>query len=109
ERHHVMHSEISAISTTYTTEGSPTIRSLHSNYTAPLVHRFSLFKPGAKPQKTGSNRTVSPMGSSGNGKTTTGWNPLDLFFSSSLLIAECDTCVKRRGWKPVLECDDCGL
>jgi LIM domain kinase 1 len=38
-----------------------------------------------------------------------GWNPLDLFFSSGLLMAKCDICVKRIGWKPVLECDDCGL
>lgn len=38
-----------------------------------------------------------------------GWNPLDLFFSSGLLVAKCDMCMKRLGWRPVLECDDCGL
>ncbi|KAH0833992.1 kinase-like domain-containing protein [Lanmaoa asiatica] len=38
-----------------------------------------------------------------------GWNPLELFFSSALLVQKCDICAKRIGWKPVLECDDCGL
>lgn len=108
DSYHTAHS-VSAISTTYATEGGSTIRSLHGNYTAPLVHRFSLLKPGAKPRKTGSNGAVSPTGSSGNGETTAGWNPLDLFFSSGLLVAKCDICAKRLGWKPVLECDDCGL
>ncbi|KAJ7160794.1 kinase-like domain-containing protein [Mycena filopes] len=108
DSYHTAHS-ISAISTTYATEGGSTIRSLHGNYTAPLVHRFSLLKPGAKPKKSGSNGTVSPTGSSGNEATASGWNPLDLFFSSGLLVAKCDICAKRLGWKPVLECDDCGL
>jgi LIM domain kinase 1 len=89
------------------TEGGSTIRSLHGNYTAPLVHRFSLLKPGAK---RGSSGAVSPTRSNGNGNgEVTGWNPLDLFFSSGLLVAKCDICAKRLGWKPVLECDDCGL
>ncbi|KAK7055173.1 TKL/LISK/LISK-DD1 protein kinase [Favolaschia claudopus] len=105
DSYHTAHS-VSAISTTYATEGGSTIRSLHGNYTAPLVHRFSLLKPGAKPKKN-SNGTVSPTGS-GNGESA-GWNPLDLFFSSGLLVAKCDICSKRLGWKPVLECDDCGL
>jgi LIM domain kinase 1 len=109
DSYHTAHS-VSAISTTYATEGGSTIRSLHGNYTAPLVHRFSLLKPGAKPRKAGSNGTVSPTGSSGNGHgEASGWNPLDLFFSSGLLVAKCDICAKRLGWKPVLECDDCGL
>ncbi|KAJ7778473.1 kinase-like domain-containing protein [Mycena metata] len=110
DSYHTAHS-VSAISTTYATEGGSTIRSLHGNYTAPLVHRFSLLKPGAKPKKSGSNGTVSPTGSGGNGEiaTSSGWNPLDLFFSSGLLVAKCDICTKRLGWKPVLECDDCGL
>ncbi|KAJ6619017.1 kinase-like domain-containing protein [Mycena sp. CBHHK59/15] len=98
----------SAISSAFATEGGSTIRSLHGNYTAPLVHRFTLLKPGAKPKKAGSNGTVSPTWSGGNGEVT-GWNPLDLFFSSGLLVAKCDICTKRLGWKPVLECDDCGL
>ncbi|KAJ7058119.1 kinase-like domain-containing protein [Mycena amicta] len=106
DSYHTAHS-VSAISTTYATEGGSTIRSLHGNYTAPLVHRFTLIKPGAKPRKSGSNGTVSPTGSGGN--EPTGWNPLDLFFSSGLLVSKCDICLKRLGWKPVLECDDCGL
>ena len=24
-------------------------------------------------------------------------------------MVKCDLCGKRLGWKPVLECDDCGL
>lgn len=31
------------------------------------------------------------------------------FFFSSAIAAKCDICYKRLGWKPVLECDDCGL
>ncbi|KAJ7141868.1 kinase-like domain-containing protein [Mycena crocata] len=107
DSYHTAHS-VSAISSAFATEGGSTIRSLHGNYTAPLVHRFTLIKPGAKPKKSGSNGTVSPTGSTGNGEVT-GWNPLDLFFSSGLLVAKCDICTKRLGWKPVLECDDCGL
>ncbi|KAJ7482312.1 kinase-like domain-containing protein [Mycena galericulata] len=107
DSYHTAHS-VSAISSAFATEGGSTIRSLHGNYTAPLVHRFTLLKPGAKPKKSGSNGTVSPTGSTGNGEIT-GWNPLDLFFSSGLLVAKCDICTKRLGWKPVLECDDCGL
>ncbi|KAJ7820511.1 TKL/LISK/LISK-DD1 protein kinase [Mycena olivaceomarginata] len=100
---------VSASSTTYATEGGSTIRSLQGNHTAPLVHRFSLHKPGTKPKNNGSHGTVSPSGSSGNGEVTAGWNPLDLFFSNGLFVAKCDICMKRLGWKPVLECDDCGL
>ena len=37
------------------------------------------------------------------------WNPLDFLFSSTLLGSKCDICMKRLGWKPVLECDDCGM
>ncbi|KAJ7468591.1 kinase-like domain-containing protein [Mycena latifolia] len=107
DSYHTAHTA-SAISSAFATEGGSTIRSLHGNYTAPLVHRFSLLKPGTKPKKSGSNGTASPPGSSGNGEVT-GWNPLDLFFSSGLLVAKCDICTKRLGWKPVLECDDCGL
>ncbi|TDL27122.1 kinase-like protein [Rickenella mellea] len=36
------------------------------------------------------------------------WSPFDFFFSSGL-VTKCDLCTKRLGWKPVLECDDCGL
>lgn len=74
-----------------------------------MLHRFTLLKPGAKRPTVGDpnpgvNGNVSPT------KTVeAGWNPLDLFFSSGLLVAKCDICMKRIGWKPVLECDDCGL
>ncbi|KAG5638408.1 hypothetical protein H0H81_000185 [Sphagnurus paluster] len=95
----------SIISSALATEGGSTVRSLNGNYSAPLVHRFSLLKPGAKPKRN--SGSVSPSGS--NGEVSAGWNPLDLFFSSGLLGAKCDVCGKRLGWKPVLECDDCGL
>ncbi|KAK7055190.1 kinase-like domain-containing protein [Favolaschia claudopus] len=88
-------------------EGGSTIRSLHGNYTFPLVHRFSLLKRGAKPRKN-SNGTVSPTGNGGNGESA-GWNPLDSLFSSGPLVAKCDICSKRLGRQPVLECDDCKL
>ncbi|KAF8890614.1 kinase-like domain-containing protein [Infundibulicybe gibba] len=97
----------SIISSALATEGGSTIRSLLGNYTVPLVHRFTLLKPGAKPKRNSGSGTVSPTGS--NGEYTVGWNPLDLFFSSGLLVSKCDVCTKRLGWKPVLECDDCGL
>ncbi|KAF8154028.1 kinase-like domain-containing protein [Crassisporium funariophilum] len=93
----------SAISSTYATEGGSTIRSLHGNYVAPLVHRFTLLKPGKQKRQSGS---VSP---NGNTSEAAGWNPLEMLFSSGLLVAKCDLCNKRLGWKPVLECDDCGL
>ncbi|CAK5271015.1 unnamed protein product [Mycena citricolor] len=107
DSYHTAHTA-SAISSAYATEGGSTIRSLHGNYTAPLVHRFTLLKPGAKPRKTSSG-TVSPTASAQAEVAASGWNPLDLFFSSGLLVAKCDICLKRLGWKPVLECDDCGL
>ncbi|KAJ7619432.1 kinase-like domain-containing protein [Roridomyces roridus] len=111
DSYHTAHTA-SSLSTAFATEGGSTIRSLHGNYVAPLVHRFSLIKPGAKPKKSGSNGTVSPPKSAGNSEAqVSSWNinPLDLFFSSGLLVAKCDICTKRLGWKPVLECDDCGL
>ncbi|KAK0213535.1 TKL/LISK/LISK-DD1 protein kinase [Armillaria fumosa] len=95
---------LSAISSALATEGGSTIRSLHGNYVAPLVHRFTLLKPGsAKPKKNSISGTISPPGEAAR------WNPLDLLYSSGLFVAKCDVCTKRLGWKPVLECDDCGL
>ncbi|KAK0200978.1 TKL/LISK/LISK-DD1 protein kinase [Desarmillaria ectypa] len=95
---------LSAISSALATEGGSTIRSLHGNYVAPLVHRFTLLKPGgAKPKKNSISGGISPPGEAVT------WNPLDLIFSSGLFVAKCDVCTKRLGWKPVLECDDCGL
>lgn len=52
---------------------------------SPRIHRFSLMKSGA-------------------------WSPFDLLFGSALGTgSKCDLCNKRLGWKPCLECDDCGL
>lgn len=84
------------------TEGGSTIRSI------PMVHRFTLIKPGAK-RTTGQTQSASPGASPKASGDAAGWNPLDLLFSSGLLVAKCDICAKRLGWKPVLECDDCGL
>jgi LIM domain kinase 1 len=96
----------SFISDALATEGGSTIRSFNENFVPPLVHRFTLLKPG-KQKKDGA---PSPAPSNGNiGPTPAGWNPLELFFSSGLLMAKCDLCSRRLGWKPVLECDDCGL
>ena len=89
----------SSISTTAATEGGSTIRSLPST----LVHRFTLLKPGGK-RTSGS---VSPPQRSPAGEG--GWNPFERIFTSGLLTTKCDICTKRIGWKPVLECDDCGL
>ena len=99
ETYHTAHSSI--VSTAAATEGGSSIRSI------PMVHRFTLLKPGAKrPAATATNG----LGSASMIKTVeAGWNPLDLFFSSALLVTKCDICMKRLGWKPVLECDDCGL
>jgi LIM domain kinase 1 len=71
--------------------------SLLGNYTGAMVHRFTLMKPGAKPKSTGT------------AAISDGWRHLDLLFSSAILVAKCDICAKRLGWKPVLECDDCGM
>ncbi|KAF5314336.1 hypothetical protein D9619_011909 [Psilocybe cf. subviscida] len=107
----------SSLSSAYATEGGSTIRSLHGNYVAPLVHRFTLLKPGARQHKRVSG-SASPNGMSNSVSTPEmaaqssgggGWNPLEILFSSGLLVGKCDLCAKRIGWKPVLECDDCGL
>lgn len=89
----------SSISTTAATEGGSTVRSVPSM----LVHRFTLLKPGAKR----SSGNISPPRRSPPGEV--GWNPFERIFTSGLLTAKCDICTKRIGWKPVLECDDCGL
>ncbi|KAF4586220.1 hypothetical protein EYR38_010494 [Pleurotus pulmonarius] len=121
------YSQQSAISTALATEGGSTIRSLYpaslgaanGQHNAPLVHRFTLLKPGAKPKRASGSfspngNTTSPNGGTSEGPSTAneaavGWNPLELFFGSGLLVSKCDLCTKRLGWKPVLECDDCGL
>lgn len=84
------------------TEGGSTVR---SSFNVPLVHRFTLIKPGGKRTSISEPRsgTASPT------KSDAAWNPLEFLFSSTLLGSKCDVCTKRLGWKPVLECDDCGL
>jgi len=104
---------VSSISSARATEGGSTVRSLHGYgyYGAiSLMHRFTLLKPGIK-QKRASGSFSAPNGTRDRDDNPAGWslNPLDLFFSSGLLINKCDVCNKRFRWKPVLECDDCGL
>lgn len=85
------------------TEGGSTIRSMN----VPLVHRFTLIKPGGKRASIGGepkSGTASPTR-----QPDAGWSPLEFLFNSTLLGSKCDVCTKRLGWKPVLECDDCGL
>jgi len=94
------------------------------------IHRFTNIKPGAKPKKLGA-RAVASSGTAQSdfepsrvkGQVERGiiastsssaigalaWNPLDLFFSSGLLMVKCDVCFKRLGWRPVMACDDCGM
>ncbi|KIM27090.1 hypothetical protein M408DRAFT_330223 [Serendipita vermifera MAFF 305830] len=116
------------------TEGGSTVRSEIIGG----LHRFTLIKPGATTNTANTNASGaksafpgSPtkgtrgISSSGSGYS---WSPFDFFFSSgfgfgggkkdkgagtsaSLGVkgAKCDLCGKRLGWKPCLECDDCGL
>ena len=57
----------------------------------------------------GFDGAVSPTAAnSGANGGSEGWSPFEFFFSSGL-VGKCDVCTKRLGWKPVLECDDCGL
>jgi LIM domain kinase 1 len=86
----------STLSSTAATEGG----SMHVSPSA-LVHRFSLIKPGA--------RKGASTGAGGSALAAVdGWSPFDFFFAGGTL-AKCDVCAKRIGWKPALECDDCGL
>lgn len=117
----------SAISSALATEGGSTIRTIGEDDSVSTgssnvvnggrVHRFTLIKPGTKPRKvgTGGNGGVQAGLDGGEhvvaGSTIGGfvWNPLDLFFSSGLLMVKCDVCYKRLGWRPVMACDDCGM
>jgi LIM domain kinase 1 len=109
DSYHTAAGESSIISSAMATEGGSTIKSLHGNYTSPLVHRFSILKPGAKPSKKPSSDSAAPT-TAPVPEPLIGWNPFDLFFSSGSLATKCDICSKRFGpWKPILECDDCGL
>lgn len=108
------HTASSSISIAAATDGTgaeaSTIRGAGS---APptRIHRFTLIKPGAKRQPNGP-AAATRVASSTNGEESSSpgelWSPFGFFFSSAL-AAKCDLCGKRLGWKPVLECDDCGL
>lgn len=117
----------SAISSAVATEGgSSSIKSLDtaaseiaqrsSSGPGGGMHRFTSIKPGTKPRKlstSGAAAASIEMASPGeHGASVMGgfvWNPLDLFFSSGLLMARCDVCYKRLGWRPIMACDDCGM
>ncbi|KAI0370863.1 kinase-like protein [Pilatotrama ljubarskyi] len=103
--HTASSSSIMAPSLAVATEGGSTIR----GSTIPMVHRFTLIKPGSKRSAGGREKDVHSRSASPTRSTENLWSPLELFFSSTLLSAKCDVCTKRLGWKPVLECDDCGL
>ncbi|KAF8329779.1 kinase-like domain-containing protein [Cantharellus anzutake] len=72
----------------------------------PRLHRFSLVKSGKKAD------SISAIGSRSHavvaGHSHSLWSPFDLIFGKGM-CGRCDLCGKRLGWKPVLECDDCGL
>ncbi|TBU30942.1 kinase-like protein [Dichomitus squalens] len=106
--HTASSSSIIAPSIAAATEGGSTIR---GSATVPMVHRFTLIKPGSKRNSNGKDTQHEPHGRSTSPSRSTEaiWSPLELFFSSTLLSAKCDVCAKRLGWKPVLECDDCGM
>lgn len=105
--HTASSSSIITASVAAATEGGSSIRAS----AIPLVHRFTLLKPGVKRTGTGTHSpgsgNVSPPRTHQASEST--WNPLEFLFSSTLLGAKCDVCTKRLGWKPLLECDDCGL
>ncbi|CAL1697984.1 unnamed protein product [Somion occarium] len=104
ESYHTASSSILTMSIAGATEGGSTIRSSH----IPLLHRFTLIKPGVKRNGAGSSRSGSASPPR-YPPTEALWNPLDFLFNGTSLAAKCDVCNKRLGWKPMLECDDCGL
>jgi LIM domain kinase 1 len=87
------------------TEGGSSIRPGEPSV---MLHRFTLIKPGASGKKLPTGVSQGITSSASQGPSEAGWSPFDFFFSSGL-VAKCDLCHKRLGWKPVLECDDCGL
>ena len=106
--HTASSSSLMAPSLAAATEGGSTIR---GSAMIPMVHRFTLIKPGSKRSSSGGKEALTVQGRSTSPSRSTEaiWSPLELFFSSTLLSAKCDVCAKRLGWKPVLECDDCGM
>ncbi|KAL5478738.1 hypothetical protein ACEPAI_2015 [Sanghuangporus weigelae] len=108
------HTASSSISIAAATEGtSYETSTIRDSPPSALIHRFTLIKPGAK--RHGPS-TSGRMGSPAKGEREEPSSPSDVqvwspfgFFFSSTIAAKCDICTKRLGWKPVLECDDCGL
>ncbi|KDQ11180.1 hypothetical protein BOTBODRAFT_57514 [Botryobasidium botryosum FD-172 SS1] len=109
QSYHTASSSLSQLSIAAATEGGSTIRSP----TSAMLHRFTLIKPGAKRNSVSGGSAYKPASSPPRQglPSSSSWNPLDFLFMSSgrSLGAKCDLCSKRLGWKPVLECDDCGL
>jgi LIM domain kinase 1 len=97
---------LGALSIAAATEGGSTIR--RPEDASVMLHRFTLIKPGASGKKLPPGVSQGITSSASQGPSEAGWSPFDFFFSSGL-VAKCDLCHKRLGWKPVLECDDCGL
>ncbi|KAJ1300576.1 hypothetical protein OPQ81_002230 [Rhizoctonia solani] len=98
--------------TAVATEGS-TVTVRRTAETEPsLIHRFTLIKPGS----TRKGSVSIPLGSNNRGTSppppdsAPGWSPFEFFFGSGY-STKCDLCMRRLGWgwKPVLECDDCGM
>jgi LIM domain kinase 1 len=76
---------------------------------SPRMHRFSLIKSGnAVKRGSGQGGVHAEASTSYLG----GWSAFELLFGSAFGIgigSRCDICAKRLGWKPCLECDDCGV
>ncbi|KZV99260.1 kinase-like protein [Exidia glandulosa HHB12029] len=68
------------------------------------LHRFTLIRPGRKSTASGNSTSSSTPSRSE-------WNPLEFLFGlgTGTAGAKCDLCSKRLGFRPLLECDDCGL
>lgn len=79
--------------------------------------RISIDSKGGKSQPPGFGAKSSPgVGAKSALSSSSSWSPFDFFFGSGFGFgsggnkgAKCDLCAKRLGWKPCLECDDCGL
>ncbi|KAB5591769.1 TKL/LISK/LISK-DD1 kinase [Ceratobasidium theobromae] len=94
------------------TEGSTTTMRRIVEPEPSFIHRFTIIKPGSARKATGSTSPTS------NGREISPpppdhaplWSPFEFFFGGGY-GTKCDLCMKRLGWgwKPVLECDDCGM
>lgn len=92
------------------TEGSTMTNTAPIDTSPSYIHRFTLIKPGSGRK---ASISVSPSGRGASPpppEQAPGWSPFEFFFSSGM-GAKCDLCTKRLGWgwKPALECDDCGM